>query len=188
MTLAALFMTLFAALFETGALAGTADNAAENGTENGVREIHWDDLLPEGWMPPVPDIEHFFDEQAVQMLSLADAPVVAELDRQRIRLPGYLVPIDVDGQRVRSFLMVPYFGACIHVPPPPPNQVVFVTLAEPIRLDDPYGAHWVTGRLSTRASATDLAEAAYTLAGEAVEVFDWSRYYEEMDPADGAAP
>lgn len=147
---------------------------------DGARQITWDDLLPEGWTPPVQTVDHFFDLPAGPALSAADAPVVPAMNGQHIRLPGYLVPIELEGQLIRSFLMVPYFGACIHVPPPPPNQVVFVRLEQAIRLEDPYGAHWVTGTLSTEQSTTDLAEAAYTMRGERVEVFDWDALYQEQ--------
>lgn len=139
-----------------------------------ILQISWDDLLPDGWIPPPTSIDHFFDTPPPQALKAINVPVVSAMDQRRVRLPGYLVPIDFEGERIRSFLMVPYFGACIHVPPPPPNQVVFVRLDEAISLDDPYGAHWVTGVLSTRNSNTDLAEAAYSMRGEAVETFDWT--------------
>jgi len=144
------------------------------------RQITWDDLLPEGWTPPIAPVDHFFEQGPAAAQSVAEAPVVPAMNGQRVRLPGYLVPIDLDGKQVRSFLMVPYFGACIHVPPPPPNQVVFVRLEKPVSLEDPYGAHWVTGRLSTEASSTNLAEAAYTMVGEVVEVFDWDQLYEQQ--------
>jgi len=145
-----------------------------------VRQITWDDLLPAGWVPPVVAIDHFFDLPAGPTLSLAEAPVVPAMNGQLVKLPGYLVPIELEGQRIRSFLMVPYFGACIHVPPPPPNQVVLVRLDTAISLDDPYGAHWVTGRLSTDASSTLLAETAYTMQGQLVEVFDWDALYRQQ--------
>ena len=138
-----------------------------------AENITWDDLLPPDWIPPATSIDHFFDETPAQTLSSAESPVVSAMNRRRVRLPGYLVPIDLEGERVRSFLMVPYFGACIHVPPPPPNQVVFVELEDAVSLADPYGAHWVTGELRTSNSSTGLAEAAYSMRGESVEVFDW---------------
>ena len=153
---------------------------AEDGNDPGTRQITWDDLLPEGWVPPAASVDHFFDAAPPHAANMSDAPVVRELDGQRIRLPGYLVPITLEGEKLKDFLMVPYFGACIHVPPPPPNQVVFVSLPEAVLVDDPYGPHWVTGVLTTTTSSTELAEAAYTLAGERVEVFDWDAMFPEQ--------
>jgi len=155
---------------------------AESGDARPAENITWDDLLPPDWVPPATSIDHFFDETPAQTLSSAESPVVSAMNRRRVRLPGYLVPIDLEGERVRSFLMVPYFGACIHVPPPPPNQVVFVELEDAVSLADPYGAHWVTGELRTSNSSTDLAEAAYSMRGESVEVFDWEARHQQGDP------
>lgn len=146
-----------------------------------AENITWDDLLPPDWVPPATSVDHFFDGTPEQTLSSAESPVVPAMNRRRVRLPGYLVPMDLEGERVRSFLMVPYFGACIHVPPPPPNQVVFVEMEDAVSLADPYGAHWVTGELRTSSSSTDLAEAAYRMRGEAVDVFDWEARYQEQD-------
>lgn len=148
-----------------------------------VRQITWDDLLPEGWVPPTVSVDHFFDVTPAQPVQGADAPVVTAMNGQRVRLPGYLVPITLEGESLKEFLMVPYFGACIHVPPPPPNQVVFVRLEEPVTVEDPYGPHWVTGVLRSTLSSTELAEAAYTMAGEKVEIFDWDAMF--PDPASG---
>jgi len=152
-----------------------AEPHAGSAADATARVLTWDDLLPEDWTPPVASIDHFFDAPPQPARAPAQAPVVEALDAQRVRLPGYLVPITLDGERVREFLMVPYFGACIHVPPPPPNQIVFVTLPTAMDLDDPYGAHWVTGILSTATSSTELADAAYTMEGELVERFDWQQ-------------
>jgi len=145
-----------------------------------ARQITWDDLLPEGWIPPSVSVDHFFDAAPPQSTPMADVPVVTALDGQRIKLPGYLVPLTLEGEKLKDFLMVPYFGACIHVPPPPPNQVVFVSLPEAVAVEDPYGPHWVTGVLHTTTSSTELAEAAYTLSGELVEVFDWDAMFPEQ--------
>jgi hypothetical protein len=158
-----------------------ADEAA------GPRDITWDDLVPEGWTPPEQQIDHFFDASPPPAASLADTPVVQAMDQQHVRLPGYLVPLDVEENRLKTFLMVPYFGACIHVPPPPPNQVVYVEMSDPVTVEDPYGAHWVTGIMSTTASTTNLAEASYTLSGESVEVFDWDQFYEQQQADEAAA-
>lgn len=144
--------------------------------DEAVRRIDWMDLIPEGWMPPEADIDHFFDPVPQPELRASDVPVIEALDGQRVQLPGYLVPLGFqDSGAFQRFLVVPYFGACIHVPPPPPNQIVFVTLPSAMDLDDPYGAHWVTGVLSTSTSTTELADAAYTMQGELVEPFDWQQ-------------
>lgn len=176
--------SLTVAMVLTMLLAGTiTSSVAETAGQppaGEIRQITWDDLLPQGWVPPSVSVDHFFDAAPPPTSAMADAPVVAELNGQRIKLPGYLVPITLEGEKLKEFLMVPYFGACIHVPPPPPNQVVFVSLPEAVLVDDPYGPHWVTGVLSTATSNTELAEAAYTLAGEQVEVFDWDAMFPEQ--------
>jgi len=155
--------------------------AATAADDEEVRRIDWMDLIPEGWMPPEADIDHFFDPVPQPELRASDVPVIEALDGQRVQLPGYLVPLGFqDSGAFQRFLIVPYFGACIHVPPPPPNQIVYVELEEPVLLDDPYGIYWVTGVMSTHATDTDLAEAAYTMKGEELEYFDLEAFYEEM--------
>ena len=61
-----------------------------------------------------------------------DDSLNSELDGKRVRLPGYVLPLDVDGELLTEFLLVPYVGACIHVPPPPRNQIVHATVKKPI--------------------------------------------------------
>jgi len=188
MNIRILFLATFA-LLAVGSRAepappGTAP--AESESVGPVENITWDDLLPADWVPPATSVDHFFDDTPAQTLSSAESPIVPAMNRRRVRLPGYLVPMDLEGERVRSFLMVPYFGACIHVPPPPPNQVVFVEMEDAVSLADPYGAHWVTGELRTSSSSTDLAEAAYSMRGEAVAVFDWEAKHQEYQEHQGS--
>jgi hypothetical protein len=76
-----------------------------------------------------------------------DRSVVTDLDAQEVRLPGYALPLEFTGTEVREFLLVPYVGACIHVPPPPPNQMVLVQLAEPYAIEDVFAPVWIEGRL-----------------------------------------
>ncbi len=79
-----------------------------------------------------------------------------KLDGQSIRMAGYLLPLEFSDSGVTDFLLVPYVGACIHVPPPPPNQIVFVRLAKKFRVDDLFTAVWVSGKLKTKASSKAL--------------------------------
>lgn len=72
-----------------------------------------------------------------------------KLDGERVKIPGFVVPLELDGASVNEFLLVPYFGACIHVPPPPANQMVHVKTTDGVQLghkmQDPV---WITGELS----------------------------------------
>jgi hypothetical protein len=78
------------------------------------------------------------------------------LDGRDVKLPGYVLPLDFDGTLVKSFLLVPYVGACIHVPPPPPNQIVFVRLKHGFKSAELFAPVWVTGRISTGMNKASL--------------------------------
>lgn len=84
--------------------------------------------------------------------------VNTDLNGQRIRIPGYLLPLELSGASVTEFLLVPYVGACIHVPPPPPNQIVHVKVIqkEGYRSKSLYDPVWVTGVISTKSMVKDL--------------------------------
>jgi hypothetical protein len=82
-----------------------------------------------------------------------------------VRLSGYVVPLKHEGTRVSEFLLVPYAGACIHVPPPPQNQIVHVTPNNPIKVKKLFNAVTVTGTMRIQSSATKLAETRYSIMG-----------------------
>ena len=106
--------------------------------------------------------------------------LVHTLDGELIRMPGYLLPLEYTGTAVREFLLVPFVGACIHVPPPPLNQMVFVRVDAPFVPKSIYSPVWVSGRISTKTSQKTLSlvdgsskiEAGYSLANGRVEPFD----------------
>ena len=108
-----------------------------------------------------------------------DAQVVTSLDGQTVRLPGYVLPLQFDGTSVEEFLLVPYVGACIHVPPPPVNQMVFVRLNQSFAPKTLYEPVWVTGRMSVKSTTKALTwvdgtadmHAGYTLSGIRVEPY-----------------
>jgi uncharacterized protein len=95
--------------------------------------------------------------------------VVPELNGERVRMRGFVVPIGFDGVKVKEFLLVPYVGACIHVPPPPANQIVFIEAAKPIEISGMFEAVAVTGTLRTMSMSTELASVGYHLAADQVE-------------------
>ena len=96
---------------------------------------------------------------------------VAAMNERRIRIGGYPVPLETDAKgRSTLFFLVPYPGACIHVPPPPPNQLVLVRYPKGLKLDDIYAPLWVTGTLKVEKVSNDLADAAYALDASKVRV------------------
>lgn len=103
------------------------------------------------------------------------AKTVAALDGKAIRLGGYPVPLETDAQgRSTLFFLVPYPGACIHVPPPPPNQLVLVRYPKGIELEDIYAPLWVSGTLQVEQVSNELADAAYALEAGEVRVVEES--------------
>lgn len=87
-----------------------------------------------------------------------DAPVVKALDGQQVKLPGYIVPLEVSEEgRTTEFLLVPYYGACIHVPPPPSNQIVHVFSEIGIKVEELYQPYWIEGPMQVKASSSELA-------------------------------
>jgi len=101
------------------------------------------------------------------------------LNGQNVRLPGYLLPLEFSGKRVSEFLLVPWVGACIHTPPPPPNQIVHVKPAKPVEMGGMFAPVWVTGQMTTGAIKKSLSlvdgsadiEVGYSLRASRVEPY-----------------
>lgn len=70
------------------------------------------------------------------------------LQDKSVQLAGYALPVDRDGDLVYQFLLVPWTGACSHMPTPPPNQIVLVTPAHPYKMSQAYQPVAVTGALN----------------------------------------
>ena len=99
------------------------------------------------------------------------APVVERLAGERVRIPGFLVPLETNGEQISEFLLVPYFGACVHVPPPPANQIVHVKAAIPAKGLRSMDTVWITGTLRTERRDTDMGVSGYTVDGAVVEKY-----------------
>jgi hypothetical protein len=100
--------------------------------------------------------------------------VVEDLDGMKVRLPGYIVPLDFSASAEhREFLLVPYFGACLHSPPPPPNQIVFVTANPPASIPDVYDPVWLEGTLTTGQFDSELGNSAYELSLSLIEPYEY---------------
>lgn len=95
--------------------------------------------------------------------------VVADLNGKRVKIGGYVVPLDFEATTIKEFLLVPFVGACIHVPPPPANQIVYVKSDKGFQIAGQFDPVWVTGTLKTETAFTGLADAGYSLDAESVE-------------------
>ena len=102
--------------------------------------------------------------------------VVPELDGQHVKLPGYLLPLEFDEKKITEFLLVPWFGACIHTPPPPPNQIVFVTMEKGYSSERQFEPVWVWGEMQVKSVQANLflvdgdagIDSGYTLLAEKI--------------------
>lgn len=145
------------------------------------RPLDWDDLLPEGAVYEEPEPDHNDPFGAVQSTF---AEVDEALDGQNVKLPGFVVPLEGDERTLTSFLLVPYFGACIHVPPPPPNQIVHVDYPSGAPIGQLWDAIWVSGTLRTEASQNEMADVSYRLEGIRIEPYSDEDAPEYEDPWD----
>lgn len=154
--------------------------------------IMWEDLLPEGeeeiLMQAYEEFYAMLEQRyAANTTTLVDAArgmdgiaegsdldympqlgsfnVVEDLDDTFIRMPGYVVPFDFDSKsRHNEFLFVPYMGACIHSPPPPPNQIIFVRADPAQKIKDIWAPYWIEGTLTTEQTENELGDTAYALS------------------------
>jgi hypothetical protein len=149
----------------------------------GVRELKWDDLVPKDWNPrrlfdqlglnAMRDNDPRADELLARIRAEWDrAPVVKELDGARVRLPGFVVMLEGTPKGITEFLLVPYFGACIHVPPPPANQLVHVFPQQPVPDGLSMQAVWVVGTLSATSAGTKLGSAGYRISSAHVDKYE----------------
>jgi hypothetical protein len=154
------------------------------------QEVGWQALLPEDWNPRKAfegiDLASLTDRDPRAMDALGKlkqawdaAPVEHGWNGQRVRIPGFVVPLERSRNEVSEFLLVPYFGACIHVPPPPANQIIHVVPAKPVKNIETMDAVWVMGMMETKRSAADkerdkrmgMGVAGYRMKAEAVEPY-----------------
>jgi hypothetical protein len=150
------------------------------------REITWDDLVPKDWDPmaSLKDMAPGAGGNAPGALSDSDprtaklyerlrdvwdnAPTVAAMAGKAVKLPGYVVPLDQAQDGMREFLLVPYFGACIHTPPPPANQIVRVQSQQAVKGLRTMSAVWVSGRLGMERAPSEMGVSGYTMVASQV--------------------
>ena len=170
---------------------GLADTAKPQFTK-----INWTDLIPpenlEILLNPPAYISEIDDGSVEDQISsqikssiaaaeddryqqaLVSTEVNTEMNDAMVTIPGFIVPVEFDDeQTITQFFLVPYFGACLHMPPPPPNQIILVEYTDGLQLEALYTPFWISGQLSTSITENDMATAAYSM-----KLFEFEPYTE----------
>jgi hypothetical protein len=182
-------------LFAGANVAADLDETVLQDTDNLVFEtIEWPDLMPPEVLaillnPPeyIAEIEDGSAEDQISsqikssvdqseedayQQALVSTDVNEDLDGAMIRIPGFVVPLEFDEeQTISQFFLVPYFGACLHMPPPPPNQIILVNAPKGIQMSALYDPFWIEGQLSTSFQENDMATSAYAMQLQRIEPY-----------------
>ena len=139
-------------------------------------QLSWDDLVPGEDGGLLADVLKGIGVVRHGELEASDvdgaASVTTAYNGKRVRIPGFVVPLEFAAAGVTSFMLVPYVGACIHVPPPPPNQLIHVTADPPHEGAGLFEPVWVTGTLEASATETDIADAGYAMSSDRIEPYE----------------
>ena len=144
-----------------------------------ARTITWEALVPANW-DPFKDFKGLNfqtlddgDPRATEMLKKMreagdNAPTNPAIVGQLVRLPGFVVPLEDSKEGLKEFLLVPYFGACIHSPPPPANQIVHVLPKSPAKGLRSMDTVWITGTVTTLRTDSYMGASSYRIEATSV--------------------
>ncbi|WP_430541228.1 DUF3299 domain-containing protein [Vibrio tubiashii] len=135
--------------------------------------LEWIDLIPESERNQfdsygMPAIDHSGGTMEQSMVG----SVRQELNGSKVKIPGFVIPLEGDANMVTEFLLVPYFGACIHVPPPPPNQIIYVNFPKGAPVQQLWDVVYVIGTLKTETVSHELAQTGYVIQGTEIAEYD----------------
>lgn len=171
---------------DLGSMAALKHKTSTTAAAPGFQQITWDDLVPKDWDPVAKfkgrNLSGMLDSspQAIALMSEVreywdSAPTVPAMEGRAVRLPGYVVPLEATNGELREFLLVPYFGACIHTPPPPANQIIHVITDKPVKGFQTMSAVWVQGVLSTGRGKSEMGASGYRLKLSKIEAYQAKR-------------
>ncbi|AYR25379.1 DUF3299 domain-containing protein [Herbaspirillum rubrisubalbicans] len=149
---------------------------------DGYQEIAWESLIPKDWDPMAPfkglKLDQLSDDDPRADAALwkakkywKEAPVDPSMEGKPVRLPGFVVSLDREGEALKEFLLVPYFGACIHVPPPPANQIIHVRSAKAVKNVRTMDAVWISGVLKVERSDSSMGASSYSMKAVSVQPY-----------------
>jgi len=143
------------------------------------RVIAWEELVPKDW-DPMKDLKGMdlsklddSDPRANDLLmklqeAANNAPTNPALNGTEVKIPGFLVPLEENNGQVSEFLLVPYFGACIHTPPPPANQIIHVKTSNATKGLRAMDTIWITGKLQTLRNDSMMGVSGYHITASSV--------------------
>jgi hypothetical protein len=181
-----LISTFFIAALFTSSIGFASASGTSPKDDTSYEEIEWTRLMPAQELAALLNPPSYIDEimegspldtmdvlhggtnedprTAPYLDALGSTNVIESYNNKKIRVPGFIVPLESDEkQNITEFFIVPYFGACIHLPPPPPNQMLYVKTDKQVRLDDMQDAFWFEGKIIIETTNNLLGKAAYTL-------------------------
>ena len=153
------------------------------GEDGRYTDITWEKLVPPNWNPAAIfdglNLDKFQDndpraEKALKKLMKMwdEAPTNPSLQGKTIKISGFVASLDFTGKaELKEFLLVPYFGACIHVPPPPANQIIYVTLAKSRKGIRSMDQVTVYGKLAVTKRETDMGRSGYSMQADTIEPY-----------------
>ncbi|WP_395375709.1 DUF3299 domain-containing protein [Marinicella sp. W31] len=163
---------------------------------NDYREILWIDLMPKEDLdalmnPPkeILDIEDGSEQDSISddvynallqatddtyQVALSSTKTVPEFENKKIKIPGFVVPLTIKENMTTEFFIVPYFGACIHYPPPPPNQTIHAKFGQGFELSDIYEAYTFHGTISISMTENELATSTYQLTIDKISAYEYT--------------
>ena len=121
--------------------------------EEGITIIDWRLLQGLDWRTGVASIE------------------LQALFGKHIKIAGFMVPLEDYAEQVSEFILVPSPQACIHVPPPPPNQMIYVKMKKPVTIQWGYRAIWLDGTLNLIENQSPYGKVSFEVIGEGMKRF-----------------
>lgn len=160
------------------------------------KPLDWDQLIPEAELEIMKNLSYLLtnphqpldpsadirDDMETARIQLDDPDIQGvmnsinvrpELNNKTVSIPGFVVPIETNSKNaITEFFLVPYFGACIHVPPPPPNQIIFVRYDKGLDVQELWMPFEISGTLLTEYLENDIAVSAYSFIADHVKEYE----------------
>ena len=139
--------------------------------------LAWASLMPDDYTPDFQEFPWTVENpEEMMQQTLQETPLVEELNGQDVKVSGYVVPLDGTDEAISEFLLVPFLGACVHVPPPPANQIVYVKPKYPLLMDESWDVISVVGPMTAEGITSGFGAVGYQMINPILTTFDETEY------------